>query len=224
MGRRRPGQVDPRWSPRGGRGQIGAHEPALEGPFRGDGLPGRHPEQFHADQAGAPGGVLAAQPQGELHRVRGRGRAGRAVVVIRGDAVTAAVPKPPEEAANGGFRQIQGRGDLAGPMPLLPEPEHRLTDRDGDGTRHGQTSREPYHEINHPILYRCHEAIKLGVGISRSNLMSRDSRRSPRWRVGLGGECRRSGRSRYHTWNLAIMDDMILEGVGFALQPGWRFD
>ena len=64
---------------------------------------------------------------------------------------------------------------------LLPEPEHRLTDRDRDGTWHGQTSQKRYHETNPPILYRCRDAIKPGVGISRSNLMSRDTAVSPPW-------------------------------------------
>src|SRR5439155_17659210 len=134
-------------------------------------------EELHPDQAGSPGGVLAAQPHGGLHRLGVRGLGGRAVVVIRSDAVAAVALKPLEKTADGGTRQTPGRGDLAGAAALLPEPEPRLTDRDRDGTRHGQTSQEPYHETNYPLLYRCRGAIKLGVGISRSNLMSRDRRR-----------------------------------------------
>jgi hypothetical protein len=38
--------------------------------------------------------------------------------------------------------QTQGRSDLAGRLTQLPEPEHRLTDRHRNGTRHGQTSQK----------------------------------------------------------------------------------
>jgi hypothetical protein len=171
----RPGQVGPRRSPRRRGGQVGAHEPALERSLRGDGPSWRFQEELHPDHAGAPGGVLTAQVHGRLHQLAGRGRGGRGVPVIRWDAVAAAAAKPLEEAAHGGIRHIAGCGDRAGLPALLPEPEHRLTDRDRDGARHGQTSQESHHETDHPILYRCRGAIKPRVGISRSILMSRDS-------------------------------------------------
>jgi hypothetical protein len=174
MGCGRPVQVDPRRSPRRGWGQIGSHEPTLEGSFRGNRLSRGHQEQLHTDQASSPSGVLAAQLYGGLHHLGGRREGGRAVAVVWRDAVATAEPKPPEETANGGARQAQGRDDLTGPAALFPEPEHRLTDRDRDGTWHGQTSQKHYHESNCPILYQCRDAIKPGVGISRSNLVSRD--------------------------------------------------
>src|SRR6516225_6576662 len=175
MGCGRPVQVDPRRATRRGWGQIGSHEPTLEGSFRGNRLSRGHQEQLHTDQASSPSGVLAAQLYGGLHHLGGRREGGRAVAVVWRDAVTTAEPKPPEETANGGARQAQGRGDLTGPAALFPEPEHRLTDRDRDGTWHGQTSQKHYNESNCPILYQCRDAIKPGVGISRSNLVSRDT-------------------------------------------------
>jgi hypothetical protein len=140
MGHGRPAQVAPGWSSRRSWGQIGSHEPAWERSLRGDGSSGRLPEELHADQAGAPGGVLSAEPHGGLHHLGGRGLGGREVPVIRWDAVDAVATKPLEETANGGARQIQRRNDLASAAALLPEPEHRLTDRDWDGTRHDQSS------------------------------------------------------------------------------------
>jgi hypothetical protein len=175
MGCGRPVQVDPRRATRRGWGQIGSHEPTLEGSFRGNRLSRGHQEQLHTDQASSPSGVLAAQLYGGLHHLGGRREGGRAVAIVWRDAVAIAEPKPPEETANGGARQAQGRDDLTGPAALFPEPEHRLTDRDRDGTWHGQTSQKHYHESNRPILYQCRDAIKPGVGISRSNLVSRDS-------------------------------------------------
>ena len=175
MGCGRPVQVDPRRATRRGWGQIGSHEPTLEGSFRGNRLSRGHQEQLHTDQASSPSGVLAAQLYGGLHHLGGRREGGRAVAVVWRDAIAIAEPKPPEETANGGARQAQGRGDLTDPAALFPEPEHRLTDRDRDGTWHGQTSQRHYNESNCPILYQCRDAIKPGVGISRSNLVSRDS-------------------------------------------------
>src|SRR5947199_103295 len=180
MGCGRPVQVDPRRATRRGWGQIGSHEPTLEGSFRGNRLSRGHQEQLHTDQASSPSGVLAAQLYGGLHHLGGRREGGRAVAIVWRDAVAIAEPKPPEETANGGARQAQGRDDLTGPAALFPEPEHRLTDRDRDGTWHGQTSQKHYHESNCPILYQCRDAIKPGVGISRSNLVSRDKLPGPR--------------------------------------------
>jgi hypothetical protein len=177
MGCGRPVQVDPRRATRRGWGQIGSHEPTLEGSFRGNRLSRGHQEQLHTDQASSPSGVLAAQLYGGLHHLGGRREGGRAVAVVWRDAVAIAEPKPPEETANGGARQAQGRDDLTGPAALFPEPEHRLTDRDRDGTWHGQTSQKHYNKSNCPILYQCRDAIKPGVGISRSNLVSRDTSR-----------------------------------------------
>jgi hypothetical protein len=165
MGCGRPVQVDSRRLPRRRWGQIGSHEPTLEGSLGGSRLSRGHQEQLHADQASSPSGVLAAHLYGGLHHLGGRREGGRAVAVVWRDAVATAGPKPLEEKANGRARQAQGRDDLTGPAALLPEPEHRLTDGDRDGTWHGQTSQEYYHESNHAILYQCRDAIKPGVRV-----------------------------------------------------------
>ena len=107
------------------------------------------PEELHTDQASPPGGVLSAQAHGGLHQLGRRGLGDRGVPVIRWDAVDAVETKPLEETADGGARQAQRLGDLASPVAFLPEPEHRLTDRDGDGTWHDETSQKHFHEINH---------------------------------------------------------------------------
>jgi hypothetical protein len=155
MGGTRSGQICPRRSPRWSGGQTGAQEPALERSLRGDGPTRRLQQELHSDQAGTPSGVFSAEPHSGLHRLGGHGLGGREVPVMRWDAVATAAPKPLEETAHGGARQIQRRGDLASATALLPEPEHRLTDRDWNGTRHGQPPQKQYHETNYPRLYRC---------------------------------------------------------------------
>ena len=67
----RPVQVDPRRSARRGRGQVGADEPSLERPLRGDGPPRCLLEQLHADQAGSPGGMLCGAASRRPGRPRG---------------------------------------------------------------------------------------------------------------------------------------------------------
>jgi hypothetical protein len=137
MGGTRPGQIGPRWSPRRSGGQAGAQEPALQRSLRGDRPPRRLQQELDSDQAGTPSGVFSAEPHSGLRHLGGHGLGGREVPVMRWDAVATVAPKPLEETAHGGAREIQGRGDLASATALLPEPEHRLTDRDWDGTRHG---------------------------------------------------------------------------------------
>jgi len=154
VGGTRPGQIGPRWSPRRRGGQAGAREPALERSLRGDGPTRLLQQELHSDQASTPSGVFSAKPHSGLYRLGGHGLGGRELPVMRWDAIATVAPKPLEETAHGGARQIQGRGDLASATALLPESEHRLTDRDWDGTRHGQTSEKQYHETNHPRLYR----------------------------------------------------------------------
>jgi hypothetical protein len=137
VGSTRSGQIGPRWPPRRSGGQAGAEEPALQRSLRGDRPTRRLQQELDSDQAGTPSGVFSAEPHSGLHRLGGHGLGGREVPVMRWDAVATVAAKSLEETAHGGARQIQGRGDLASATALLPEPEHRLTDRDWDGTRHG---------------------------------------------------------------------------------------
>jgi hypothetical protein len=159
------------WSSRRGRRQAGSYEPTLERSLRGDGSSRCLQEELHTDQASPPCGVLSAEAHGGLHHLGRRGL-DRRVPVIRWDAVDAVETKPLEETADGRAGQAQRFGDLARPEAFLPEPQHRLTDRDGDGTWHDQTSQKHIHETNHshnvPMLWRDHTwcrdfAIKLHV-------------------------------------------------------------
>jgi hypothetical protein len=103
----RPGQVGPRRSPRRSGGQVGSHEPALQRSLRGDGPSWRLQEELHSDQAGAPSGVLSAEPHSGLHHLGRRSLGGREVPLIRRDAVDAVATKSLEETAYGRARQIQ---------------------------------------------------------------------------------------------------------------------
>ena len=64
-------------------------------------------------------------------------------MIIRRDAVDAAGAETAEEI-DGRWRTGKPNdvGDLTGPVTLLPEPEHRLTDRDRNGTWHGRISQK----------------------------------------------------------------------------------
>jgi hypothetical protein len=136
VGRGRPVEMGLWWSSRPGRRQVGSCEPTLERSRRGDGSFRHLLKELHPDQAGPPSGVLSAQAHGGLHHIGGRGLGDRGVPVIRWDTVHAVDTKPLEETADGRARQAQRLGDLASPVAFLPEPEHRLTHRDGDGMWH----------------------------------------------------------------------------------------
>jgi hypothetical protein len=172
VGRGRPVEAGPWRSSRWGRTQAGSYEPTLERSLRGNGSSRRLQEELHPDQASPPCGVLSAQAHGGLHQIGRRGLGDRRVPVIGWDAVNAVETKPLEETADGRAGQAQRLGNLATPVAFLPEPQHRLTDRDGDGTWHDQTSLKHIHETNHshnvPMLRRdqtsCRDfAIKLHV-------------------------------------------------------------
>jgi hypothetical protein len=158
MGRGRPVEVGSGWSSRRSRRQAGSSEPTLERSLRGDRSSRCLREELHPDHASPPGGMLSAHVHGGLHQRGGRGLGDRTVPVIRWDAVAAVETKPLAETADGRAGQAQRLGDLARLVAFLPEPEHRLTDRDGDGTWHDQTSQKEFHETHHsptvPMLQR----------------------------------------------------------------------
>jgi hypothetical protein len=81
-----------------------------------------------ADQARAPGGVLATQPQGRPDHLGELGLIGRGARVIRRDRRRAALTEPGDEPPNGRARQPERRGDVTGLATPLPEPEHGLAD------------------------------------------------------------------------------------------------
>jgi hypothetical protein len=149
VGRSRPVKVGPAWSSRRRRRQAGSYEPTLECSHRGDGSSRRLREKLHPDQASPPCGVFSAQAQRGLYQLGGCGLGDRRVPIISWDAIGAVEAKPVEETADGRAGQAQRFGDLASLVALLPKLEHCLTDRDGDGMWHDQTSKKNSHETNH---------------------------------------------------------------------------
>ena len=155
---------------RRGGSQSGLEEPALERACRGGGIAGGLRQQMHADQPGAPGGMLPPPSEGGFGDVRIQGSGD--LRIVRSDAVDAAEAKPPDQTSDGHARQPERLGDLTGRLVLLPESKDGLTNGHGDGAWHGTTSRGSRHEANLPVLYqwlwpdqtRCrYFAIKLPV-------------------------------------------------------------
>lgn len=140
VGQFRSGHVDARPAPARGRVQVVLHEPPLQRARRGDDLFRHAQEQLQADHAAPPGRVLAAHPQGGLDCVRGLSRGVGGAMVGRHEAFGAGAAEPPEEPSDGRACEPERRGDLMGLTALLPELEHGLTDRNGDGAWHGYGS------------------------------------------------------------------------------------
>jgi len=95
-----------------GRGgpQAGGAEPALQGPLRG-GVRAVLAAQQHPDQAGAPGGVLAAQLDGLAHQVGGVAASGGRGPVGGAQAGVAAEPEAAGQVADGALGQAEFGGD-----------------------------------------------------------------------------------------------------------------
>src|SRR3974390_1841457 len=73
---------------------------------------------------------------------------------------------------------------------LLPETKCGLADRNRYGAWHRCESRSVQYLNDQPLVYRCRGAIKPGVAIRRSNLVSRDIFDAPeRWPGTLGHRC-----------------------------------
>lgn len=162
--------VDDRTAAGGGGGQVVLHEPPLQRAHGGDDLRGHRLQQLHADNTGAPGRVLAAQPQGGLDRVGWLDRGVRGAMVGRLKALRAAGTESRQESADGRRDERECCGDFTGLTTLLPEPKRGQTDRNGCGAGHGLGSRRRHHGPEHPPLYQCSDAIKPGVAIRASKL------------------------------------------------------
>jgi hypothetical protein len=104
VGDGRAGRVGLRPAPPRGRGQARPGEPALEGSLRGDGPSGLCLEQVDTDQARAPGGVFAAQPQGRPDRFGEAGLVGRGAGIVGWDPLGAVLTKPRDQPTNGRAR------------------------------------------------------------------------------------------------------------------------
>jgi hypothetical protein len=155
------------------------HEPPLQRAYGRDNPRGHPLEQKHADQTGAPSRVLAAQPQGGLNRDGGLDRGVRGTMVRRFKAVLTTVAESRQEPANGGARKSERGGDLVGLTALLPETKRGLANRNRYGAWHRYGSQGVHYLNDQPLLYHCPDAIKPGVAIRRSNLVSRDNSTAP---------------------------------------------
>jgi hypothetical protein len=140
MGHGRAPRLDSRPSAGRRRREVGPREPSAQRPRRGDWPRRVGFEELHSDELRSPGGVLAAQRDSGLHTVGGRRLVPRAAVPRRQGGVAVAA-EALEQAIDGRARDPEPLGDLRGVPSLLPEPEHDLTDRDGDGAWHGRASR-----------------------------------------------------------------------------------
>jgi len=118
-------------------------EPALQGPFAGDGLAGVAVVQDDAQKAGAPAGVLPAQVEGGLVQgvpraflLAGRrsvGGAQRLGVVGRVWAVAA---EAAQQVTHGAGGQAQGAGDRRRGLPEPGAPQGGLAQGVGSRCRH----------------------------------------------------------------------------------------
>ena len=162
--------VDDRIAAGRGGGQVVLDEPSLQRAHRGDDLRGHCLQQLHADKTGAPSRVRAAQPQGGLDRPGWLDRDVGGARVGRLQALRAAGTKSRQESADGRRDERQCGGDFGSVTTLLPEPKRGQTDRNGCGAGHGLGSQRRHHGPEHPRLYQCSGASKLGVAIRASKL------------------------------------------------------
>src|SRR5262249_21655051 len=113
-------------------------EPALEGTFRGPGPVGELLAQEHADQPGAPGGVVPAELAGELPPVRGcPGGSPFGGGGSRCDPVAPVGADAAAEAADGAGRESDVAGEGSDGGGLLEAVEELLADGERYRSRHG---------------------------------------------------------------------------------------
>lgn len=121
--------------------QPGRLEPALDRPHLGQGRVGKPGQQFEADQAGAPGGVLLLHGQGRLVDGRGGpGRLGAAVVVMGLQARLALEAEAAPPLANGAVLHLQALGNGGERLALLVALDDLLALGERERTRHDTTS------------------------------------------------------------------------------------
>jgi hypothetical protein len=136
--RRGPAEVRRPAAAGGGRAEPGLVEPAPEGALAGDRVAGAVAPQQDAQQAEAPGGVVAAQGHAEVAEgVGGRGGVPRVARRQRGGAAVAQAAAEVADAAGG---QAQRGGDGGGRLALLGLPPGGEAERQRDRGRHDETS------------------------------------------------------------------------------------
>jgi hypothetical protein len=114
----------------------------LQGAFAGRVVVGESAVQDHANQAGSPKRVLAAQGQGRLHdRLRWLGGRGPAVVIVGEHGGLALMAETVDQPSDGARGQSQGLGDGGAILAVLVAPPDGQAHGYGEGTRHGPSSR-----------------------------------------------------------------------------------
>jgi hypothetical protein len=122
-------------------GQPGAPEPSLERPHGRQCVVGELMVQHHADQAGPPGRMLAAQAEGGLHERFGEPGCRRSASVVgRGQGVRVATTEAVQEMPDGARLQAEDLGDGGAILAILVASPDGLAHRHGKWTRHGPFS------------------------------------------------------------------------------------
>jgi hypothetical protein len=87
-----------------GGGEVGLEKPTLERARRGDEITQVLLHQPDADHLGAPGGVLAAEPEGGFRDLPVQDGVGVSQGIVGGDAVAAPEAKSPDQTSDGHAR------------------------------------------------------------------------------------------------------------------------
>jgi hypothetical protein len=118
-------------------------KPALQSTLGGEGFLGMLAVQVDTNQAGTPGGVLAAKTQGFLLKRTGSSGGGRGTArVTRSDCVSAANPEAAQQVTYGAGSKGERFGDGRNALPLFrPLPDY-LTQGKRDRMWHEQSSLE----------------------------------------------------------------------------------
>jgi hypothetical protein len=98
------------------------------------------PSQQNADQAGTPGGMLAAPVKNLLAEV-GSGRLGRRVGMVGGgEGLQAVVLQAPQEPTHGPRVELEGLSDLEGRLAALKALPNSFAERERNGGGHSRAS------------------------------------------------------------------------------------
>jgi hypothetical protein len=174
----RSGRIGGRTATLGCRRQSRTLKPALQGAFGGKGFLGMLATQENPDQAGAPGGMLAAKSQHfRLEIPHGERRCLGVTGVRRSDSVLTTNPKAAQQMPHGTGNQAEGRRDGRNAVPLFGPLSDDLTQWQRDRVWHEQSSLQE--EFNHQThdhrsldttrCPSCRKTAKPAVAFARQN-------------------------------------------------------